>query len=95
MSRQHARLNKRLWEQTRLQVFQRDDYRCRTCGRAGALECDHVESLQSQPDQDVYSLDGLQTLCRFCHIEKTRLEARRVPTPEEQVWHDMVAEMMD
>ncbi len=94
MSRKHHRLDKRLWERTRLAVFARDGYRCKACGKSGRLECDHVEPLDRDPDQDHYTVDGLQTLCRGCHIEKSRREARRVPTPEEQIWRDMVQELM-
>ena len=95
MSSRHHRLNKRLWSRTRVQVFQRDAYRCRSCGKAGRLECDHVEPLDRHPDQDVYNVDGLQTLCRSCHIAKSKGEARRTPTHEELVWRAMVEEMMD
>ncbi len=95
MSRKHHRLNKRLWARTRVQAFERDSYRCTSCLKAGALECDHVTPLEREPGQDPYDLDGLQTLCRGCHIEKSRREARRTPTHEELVWRAMVEEMMD
>ena len=95
MSRKHHRLNKRLWARTRVQVFQRDAYRCTSCGKSGALECDHITPLDRDPKQPPYDLDGLQTLCRACHFEKSRREARRVPTHEERVWQAMIQEMMD
>ena len=55
-------------------VLERDGWRCRQCGRAGRLECDHILPLFQFPDQNPYTLDGLQTLCRSCHIKKTREE---------------------
>ena len=106
MSHIHKRHNKRLWERTRRYVFNRDGYRCRACGKAGALECDHVKPLEDFPDQDYYAPGGLQALCRGCHIEKTRRErlkreAKRRKehpprsTPGELAWAALVAEMMD
>ena len=98
MSGRHHRLDWRRWAYTRRRVFTRDRWRCRRCGRGGRLECDHVIPLESVPDQDVYALAGLQTLCRGCHIAKTREEARqrrRVPEkPEVEAWRRYVAESL-
>ena len=59
------------------------------------MECDHVEPLQrGEPGQDPYNPHGLQTLCRSCHIEKTRRENRRPLTPAELAWCVLVAEMV-
>ena len=38
-------------------------------------------------------INGLQTLCRSCHIEKTRVENRRELTPAEAAWRKLVAEI--
>ena len=92
MSRQHRRLDARRWAAVRREVLDRDGWRCRTCGGYGN-EVDHIESLQSNPEQDPYDPAGLQTLCRTHHIEKTRRENRREPTPAEAEWHDFVAEL--
>ena len=62
------------------------------CGRAGRLECDHVVAMQREPSQDPYNPHGLQSLCRSCHIEKTRRENRRPLTPAETAWRALVAE---
>ncbi len=94
MSKIHKSHNKRLWARTRLAVFNRDGYRCTSCGKAGRLECDHVTPLEREPGQDPYDLNGLQTLCRSCHIAKSKGEARRTPTHEELVWRAMIEEMM-
>ena len=62
------------------------------CGRAGRLECDHIEPMQREPGQDPYDPKGLQTLCRACHIAKTAHENRRPLTPAELAWRALVAE---
>ena len=93
MSRHHTHLHARRWAAVRRQVHARDRYRCRSCGRAGRLECDHVTPLQREPGQDPYDINGLQTLCRACHIEKTARENRRELTPAEAAWRELVAEL--
>ena len=93
MSHHHLTLNARRWDAVRRAVFERDDYRCVECGRAGRLEVDHVTPLQREPGQDPFDINGLQTLCRACHIEKTRRENRRPLTPAELAWRALVAEM--
>ena len=93
MSRHHLTFNARRWSIVRRAVFKRDGYRCVECGRAGRLECDHVTPLQREPGQDPFDLNGLQTLCRACHVEKTQQENRREATPAEQAWRELVNEM--
>ena len=95
MSRRHVKLDAGRWAATRRAVFERDGWRCTSCGRAGRLECDHIVPLHVDPHQEPFDPKGCQTLCRCCHIEKTRWENRRPLTPEEQAWRDMVAEMMN
>lgn len=94
MSRHHKHLHARRWAKTRRAVFERDGYRCVRCGRRGRLECDHVIPLQDEPGQDPFDIARLQTLCRTCHVEKTRAENRRPRTPEEQAWEAFVAELL-
>ena len=94
MSRHHVRLHWRRWQATRRAVFRRASYRCRNCGRAGRLEADHVIPLHIEPGQNPYDPDGCQALCRRCHVEKTRQENRREPTPAEAAWRALVAEML-
>ena len=93
MSKHHYQLSTHRWERVRRYVFYRDGYRCVMCGRAGRLECDHITPLQREPGQDPYDLGGLQTLCRDCHIEKTRRENRRVLTREELAWRSFADEL--
>lgn len=94
MSRYHIHLHPRRWAATRRTVFDRDGWRCVRCRRAGRLECDHVIPLERDPGQDPYDPDGCQTLCRDCHVEKTRAENRREPTPAEAAWRELVDELV-
>ena len=93
MSRHHSHLHPGRWAAVRRAVFKRDNFRCVECGRAGRLECDHISPLQREPGQDPYDLNGLQTLCRNCHIQKTRRENQRQLTPAEAAWRALVAEL--
>ena len=43
------------------------------CQRPGRLEVDHIQPWHRGGSHD---LENLQTLCRGCHIEKTRRENR-------------------
>lgn len=94
MSRAHARLHRRRWRRVRRAVFERDGWRCVMCGRAGRLECDHVTPLEREPGQDPYDVNGLQTLCRGCHIAKTAAERPAEISPAELRWRDLVAEIL-
>ena len=68
------------WQIVRRAVFERDGWRCRKCGKMGALECDHIEPILSGGDW--FDFDNLQTLCRGCHIRKSAGECRdRVISP--------------
>ena len=93
MSRHHSHLNARRWQAVRRAVFARDGWRCSECGRAGKLECDHIVPMQREPGQDPYDMNGLQSLCRSCHLEKTAGENRRELTPDELAWRELVAEL--
>lgn len=96
MSRRHASLViTRRWQHVRRAVFTRDQYRCVSCGLPGKLECDHISPLQRDPGQDPYDINGLQTLCRACHIEKTRRENCREMTPGAMRWRALLAEMLN
>ena len=93
MSRRHVHLNARRWAAVRRAVFARDGWRCVECGKVGRLGCDHISPMEREPGQAPYDINGLQTLCRSCHIEKTRRENRRPLTPAESAWRALVAEL--
>ena len=95
MSRHHVHLHARRWAAVRRAVLKRDEFRCVACKLSGRLEVDHISPLQREPGQDPFDPNGLQALCRTCHIEKTRRENRRPLTPAEQAWRTLVAEMLD
>ena len=94
MSRHHHHLDRKRWERTRQAVFERDGHRCVMCGRAGRLECDHVTPLEREPGQDVYDWNGLQSLCKNCHVIKTRAESRNPLSPDEVAWRSLIADRM-
>ena len=94
LSRHHATIGARRWAAVRRRVFERDGYRCCECGLPGRLECDHVTPLQREPGQDPLDPNGLQTLCRACHLEKTARENSRVLGPAGAAWQALVAEMI-
>ena len=70
--------------------MERDGWRCQVCGRYGN-EVDHAQPLQHGGEP--YALLNLQTLCRGCHIEKTRGENTR-PDPAREAWRELVARMV-
>ena len=92
MSKFHTSLHRDSWQHVRRAVFERDGYRCRACGLPGRLECDHVQPLRRGGDP--WDMDNLQSLCRACHIEKTRRENSRVLGPRALAWRAFVAEVI-
>ena len=65
-------LNRGQWARVRRTVLERDDYRCRTCGRGGRMEVDHIRPLHLGGAW--YDLVNLQ-----CHVAKTRAELKIIP----------------
>lgn len=84
------RTAKRAWRSLQLQILDRDGYSCRTCGRPGRLEVDHIQPVRYGGKE--YDPGNLQALCRGCHVEETRLEQTKYrPDPK---WQRLVAECM-
>ena len=74
------------WEKIRLTALNRDQWRCRECGKAGRLEVHHVIRLKDGGTND---LSNLLTLCVGCH-----LAAHKQPTSASvKEWDDMVNEL--
>ena len=82
------------WRRRRLEVFHRDGYRCRACGKAGVLECDHI--IPRQRGGAEYDMENLQTLCRGCHIQKTAGEQPRAEprTLEQRRFRALVEDLL-
>ena len=66
MSRNHTRLDARRWAGVRKAVFQRDNYRCTTCGKPGRLEAHHTHRLRDATPNP-YDVETITTQCRPCH----------------------------
>ena len=63
MSRNHKRLDKRLWALTRFLAFERDNFRCVKCGKAGKLEGHHKVALDH--GGAAYDPANVSTLCKI------------------------------
>ena len=74
---------KAIWQRVRRFVLDRDGWRCRKCGRAGALEVHHVKPLQDGGEP--YDPANLQTLCRTCHTDTHRPHVRG-----QQEWKELL-----
>ena len=83
MSWRSKRINKSKWERVRKQVFERDGYRCRSCGKAGRLECHHRVALWKGGAR--YDLKNLLTLCNRCHLGVTAEQDSKGPF-DSQAW---------
>lgn len=49
------------------------------CGRAGRLECDHIQPVAKGGDP--FDMGNLRTLCRSCHIEISAAANRQERAP--------------
>ena len=92
MSRNHLVLDPKRWQQVRRKVFDRDGYRCVQCRHSGRLECDHIVPLDQ--GGELYDPVNLQSLCKSCHVRKTRTENRRQLTLAEQGWQRLVSDLL-
>ena len=89
-SRHYAALDRKRWELLRRRIFERDNWRCVECGRAGRLECDHVIPLAKGGAP--YDRNNLQSLCRNCHIQKTSADSKP-SDPARDAWKSLVEEI--
>jgi hypothetical protein len=64
------------WQRKRLEVLERDDWQCVSCGRRNAnLQIDHKRYERGKPPWDIDS-KHLQTLCEKCHSKITELRRK-------------------
>lgn len=91
MSRQRFYRRGSRWQNLARRIRKRDGYRCRKCGRAGRLEVDHI--VRVVDGGAIWDPDNLQTLCRRCHIDKSRSEHMATLTPSEWAWRASVDQL--
>lgn len=63
-----SKKKKRVSNETKIRIRQRDNYKCRICGKEDKLGCDGVSILHTHhitPNKN--SDDDLVTLCKYCH----------------------------
>lgn len=63
----------RTWQRKRESVLLGSDCMCALCKTAAATEVDHIIPLEQGGSNDEINL---QPLCKECHLEKSREEAR-------------------
>jgi hypothetical protein len=54
------------WRDKRIEVLERDEYRCQQCGSQENLDVHHRKARKDGGDD---SLENLQTLCEHCHSQ--------------------------
>ena len=80
------------WKLLRLEILERDGFRCVECQAVGRLEVDHVIPVRDAPDR-AFDPDNLQSLCASCHTRKTRIECGHpVASEARQRWAKLVRE---
>ena len=74
-------------------ILDRDGWRCVKCSKAGKLEVDHITPVfRGGAELDP---SNCQTLCRSCHLAKTRTEARKPETEERRAWRELTNQNME
>jgi len=68
------------WQKKRLEIFERDGWKCRECGDAKSTLNIHHQRYKSGCDPWEYDNSDLKTLCEYCHgIERDqRVEAESI-----------------
>lgn len=98
MTAKHHRYSKRVtatkrWQVLRMEILERDGFRCKACGARGRLEIDHIKPVRTHPELS-FAPDNLQALCPSCHTRKTRIECgHAAPDPKRQQWQTAVSEL--
>lgn len=78
------------WKVLRMEVLERDRFRCKGCGGGGRLEVDHIRPVRTHPEL-AYDKANLQALCPACHTRKTRIECGHpAPSEDRQDWRKAV-----
>ena len=72
------------WHNLRRAILRRDNYACVKCGGRQWLEVDHIQARHQGGDN---MPENLQTLCRECHITKTKQDHGHAVIPELEEWN--------
>ncbi len=81
------------WKVLRMEILERDGFRCKHCDCGGRLEVDHIKPVRTHPDLS-YTPENLQALCPSCHTKKTRIECGHRPvTDARRDWRDSVTSL--
>lgn len=74
------------WQRLRLQVFLRDLYRCKGCGKTTAHPiCDHIKPHRGD-EKLFWDEANLQTLCKACH-DSVKQREEQASLVMRGVWH--------
>lgn len=74
------------WQKKRLEVFQRDEFRCTLC--QSKQKTLHVHHLKYNADPWDAEIDDLKTLCENCHLFIEHLKSTKVGYPVLLAWND-------
>ena len=76
------------WKFLRMMALERDGWQCVQCGSRARLEVDHKRRIV---DGGSHALENLQTLCRHCHITKTKAENAVSTIKGQRDWERVMA----
>lgn len=86
------RLRGAAWRRLRRRVLDRDGWQCVICSSPYPLEVDHRVPVERGGGHE---MRNLQTLCRGCHIRKTRREnMARHTGPRRDAWRTYLKELV-
>ena len=89
--RKAVRPTSKAWGAARLKALDRDNWHCVKCGKYGRLEVDHIIPLED--GGELYELSALQSLCRGCHLAKSKRERSvKLDSPDVRAWKAKLAE---
>tara|TARA_R110000787_G_scaffold240167_1_gene346406 strand:+ start:215 stop:1036 length:822 start_codon:yes stop_codon:yes gene_type:complete len=81
------------WKALRMEILERDGFKCCHCSAKGRLEVDHIQPVRSHPELS-YEPRNLQSLCGSCHTRKTRIECGHKPARQDlREWSRAVADL--
>ena len=84
-------LHTRRWSRLRRVILDRDNWRCRVCGKHGKMEVDHIRPVRNGGAE--WDANNLQAICRACHMAKTANENGKPISPERLAWRRLVGDL--